>query len=77
MQGNYFIAVRRDSTDLKAWYLDTTSAATINTGWVAFGAVLAADAAGNYVVQSLPSASTSRTRFSGAMRLRCWSMNTP
>lgn len=42
--GNAFVLVRADTAnaDLKAWYLDTTSGATISTGWVAMSD-LAAD----------------------------------
>lgn len=37
----YFILLASDSTthNVKAWYLDTTSAATITTGWVSIGNV--------------------------------------
>ncbi len=63
VQGNYFVTVRYNSTGTKiqAWYLDTTSAATITTGWVAFGASLATDAGGvRLAVHSLPDVSTPR-----------------
>ena len=63
VQGNYFIAARYNSTGTKieAWYLDTTSAATLNAGWVAFAAPLCADASGSsYVLHTLPHASTPR-----------------
>ncbi len=67
VQGNYFITARYNTTGTKivAHYLDTTSAATITTGWVAFGASLCADALGTtgyqaMGLQSLPSATTAR-----------------
>lgn len=56
VEGNYFILIRYDSANtILAWYLDTTSATTINTGWVAFGASIATDAntSARYSVQSL------------------------
>ncbi len=62
VQGNYFIAVRATTTGtkLKAWYLDTTSATTILTGWVAFGADVSTTCGTVYVVQSLPHVTTPR-----------------
>lgn len=47
VQGNNFIMARLNTagTAIDAFYLDTTSPATINTGWVAFGASLCTDAA--------------------------------
>jgi hypothetical protein len=52
--GNYLILVRAiTATDIKAWYLDTTSATTLETGWVAFGALLANDGSSTYILHSL------------------------
>ena len=64
-QGKYFVAVHylAAGTKLEAWYLDTTSPATIATGWVAFGAALAADAdcsTGGLALCALPHATTPR-----------------
>ena len=58
-QGTYLVAARINTalTDIEAWSLDT---ADVTAGWVALGAALCADATGEYVLQSLPSASTSR-----------------
>lgn len=62
VQGNYFITVRPDTggASLLAHYLDTTSAATIATGWVAFGTALCTDSNYGFVLHSLPHASTPR-----------------
>jgi hypothetical protein len=64
VQGNYFIMAQCDGvSDIDAWYLDTTSAATIANGWVAFGAALATDTAGvagGFALHSLPHATTPR-----------------
>ncbi len=60
--GSKFILVRADSgaTTFKAWYLDTTSATTIDAGWVAFGASLCTDsAAAFFSLLSLPAGSGS------------------
>ncbi len=47
----YFIAVGFDNTsgagEVKAWYLNTTSAATITTGWVSIGTIGSAGEAAN------------------------------
>lgn len=63
--GNSFIAVRYNATGTKieGWALDTTSAATINTGWVAFASPLCTDASGaveSIVVHPVPSVATPR-----------------
>lgn len=63
VQGAHFILARYSATGTKiqAFYLDTTSPATIATGWVAFGASLCVDCAGgSYVLHSLPHASMPR-----------------
>ncbi len=86
VQGNYFISVRWRSgpTTLEAWYLDTTSAATISAGWVAFGSALCTDtnaADAFVVVHSLPHASTPRVAVlyrnasAGANRLTLLTVN--
>ncbi len=55
--GNYVILIRSSAAaTITAHYLDTTSAATITTGWVAFGASIATDMLNGpiaYAVQSL------------------------
>lgn len=63
VQGNYFVFVRYNGTGtkLEAFYLDTTSASTITTGWVAFGASLCTDAtSAAFALHTLPHASTPR-----------------
>jgi hypothetical protein len=58
--GSSFIAVRLNGTNVEGWAIDTTSAVTINLGWVAFGASLCTDAGGACVVQAIPSVVTPR-----------------
>jgi len=56
--GNKFVLLRHTTGNtINAWYLDTSSAATIETGWVAFGAAIATDASAVAIsVCSLPGA---------------------
>lgn len=62
VQGNYFIAVQSGTTagQLIAYYLDTTSSATLSTGWVQFASPIATNGTAFYVIHSLPHATTPR-----------------
>jgi hypothetical protein len=61
--GNYLMMVVARSnasgvSDVEAYYLDTTSAATLTTGWVSIGTIVSADYNGSIDVVSVPTLNT-------------------